>query len=194
MATCASQQALRDRLNKLMEQLRQAGLGQPNQNQQGKGERGEKGQGNEMGQLGDAGEAMGQAEGELGEAIAEGAVGSQGRALEAHAQGRQGLASRCSRAGMGPAPKAGPAGPRRAQQETIRSDRPLRGRDYGDDVTVKVRRDRRAARAPHPSKNCASASAKASPAARARLHRASVAGFLSSGKRYLVPPPSRLAR
>lgn len=135
------QQALRDRLNKLMEQLRQRGLGQPNQ--QGKGERGEKGQGegNEMGQLGDAGEAMGQAEGELGEGDADGAVGSQGRALDAMRKGAQGLAQQMQQ-GMGqngPGPNGRPGrGRERAQQDTDPLGRPLRGRDYGDDVTVKV--------------------------------------------------------
>lgn len=132
------QQALRDRLNKLMEQLRQRGLGQPNQ--QGEGEKGEKGRGNEMGQLGDAGEAMGQAEGELGEGDADGAVGSQGRALEAMRKGAQGLAQQMQQGqGMGPGPNGRPGrGRERAQQDTDPLGRPLRGRDYGDDVTVKV--------------------------------------------------------
>src|SRR5262249_27075963 len=76
------QQALRDRLSKLLEQLRQRGLGQP----------GQQGEGNEMGQLGDAGEAMGQAEGQLGEGDADSAVDSQGRALDAMRKGAQGLA------------------------------------------------------------------------------------------------------
>src|SRR5262249_28334769 len=76
------QQALRDRLSKLLEQLRQHGLGQP----------GQQGEGNEMGQLGDAGEAMGQAEGQLGEGDADSAVDSQGRALDAMRKGAQGLA------------------------------------------------------------------------------------------------------
>ena len=79
------QQALRERLKKLLEQLRQHGLGQnPQQGQQG--QKGQKG--NQMGQLGEAGKAMGEAEGELGEGDADSAVDSQGRALELHAQGR----------------------------------------------------------------------------------------------------------
>ena len=129
------QQALKERLNKLLEQLRQRGLGQP---QQGQGEKGEKGQGNEIGQLGDAGEAMGQAEGELGEGDADGAVGSQGRALEAMRKGAQGLSQQMQQ-GMGPGPNGRPGrGQQRAQQDTDPLGRPLRGRDYGDDVTVKV--------------------------------------------------------
>lgn len=123
------QQGLRDRLNKLLEQLRQHGLGQP----------GQQGEGNEMGQLGDAGEAMGQAEGQLGEGDADNAVDSQGRALDAMRKGAQGLAQSMQQQGMGPGPNGRPGrGQSRAQQDTDPLGRPLRGRDYGDDVTVKV--------------------------------------------------------
>ncbi|MFN3656765.1 MAG: TIGR02302 family protein [Pseudolabrys sp.] len=138
------QQALRDRLNKLMEQLRQRGLGQ--QGQQGEqgqqGQQGQRGQqGNEMGQLGDAGDAMGQAEGELGDGDADGAVGSQGRALDAMRKGAQGLAQQMQQGQgpNGPGPNGRPGrGRERAQQDTDPLGRPLRGRDYGDDTTVKV--------------------------------------------------------
>jgi uncharacterized protein (TIGR02302 family) len=123
------QQGLRDRLNKLLEQLKQHGLGQP----------GQQGEGNEMGQLGDAGEAMGQAEGQLGEGDTDNAVDSQGRALDAMRKGAQGLAQSMQQQGMGPGPNGRPGrGQARAQQETDPLGRPLRGRDYGDDVTVKV--------------------------------------------------------
>jgi uncharacterized protein (TIGR02302 family) len=123
------QQGLRDRLNKLLEQLRQHGLGQP----------GQQGEGNEMGKLGDAGEAMGQAEGQLGEGDADNAVDSQGRALDAMRKGAQGLAQSMQQQGMGPGPNGRPGrGQARAQQDTDPLGRPLRGRDYGDDVTVKV--------------------------------------------------------
>jgi uncharacterized protein (TIGR02302 family) len=133
------QQGLKDRLNKLLEQLRQRGLGNPGQDQKGQGE---KGQGeNGMGQLGDAGDAMGEAEGELGEGDAEGAVDSQGRALEAMRKGAQGLAQQMQQNGMsmgqGPG-QPGRNGRARAEQNTDPLGRPLRGRDYGDDVTVKV--------------------------------------------------------
>jgi uncharacterized protein (TIGR02302 family) len=128
------QQGLRDRLNKLLDQLRQRGLGNPSQDQQGQGK-------NEMGQLGDAGEAMGEAEGELGQGDADGAVDSQGRALEAMRKGAQGLAQQMQQNGMqmgqGPG-RPGRNGRARAQQDTDPLGRPLRGRDYGDDVTVKV--------------------------------------------------------
>ena len=124
-----NQQALRDQLNKLMEELRKKGFGQ-----------GPQGQG-EMDQLGRAGEAMGDAEGQLGEGNADGAVDSQGRALEALRRGAQNLAQSMQQQGMlGPGPNGQPGrlGLPRAQQDTDPLGRPLRGRDYGDDTTVKV--------------------------------------------------------
>jgi uncharacterized protein (TIGR02302 family) len=135
------QQALKDRMNKLLEQLRQRGLGQ--QGQQGdQGQQGQKGDqgGDQMGQLGDAGQAMGEAEGSLGDGDAEGAVGSQGRALDAMRKGAQGLAQQMQQNGQG---RQGPGGQpgrgqARAQNNTDPLGRPLRGREYGDDVTVKV--------------------------------------------------------
>ncbi len=132
------QQALRDRLNKLLQELRQRGIGQPQQGQKGQqGQQGQQGQG-EMDQLGSAGEAMGDAEGQLGDGNADGAVDSQGRALEAMRKGAQGLAQQMQQ-GMGQGPgQPGRNGQARAQQDTDPLGRPLRGRDYGDDVTVKV--------------------------------------------------------
>ena len=125
-----NQQALRDQLQKLLEQLKQRGMGQ----------QGEDGQ-NGMDQLGKAGEAMGEAEGQLGDGNADGAVGSQGRALEALRRGAQGMAQAMQQQpGMGQGPgQPGRNGPSRAQQETDPLGRPLRqGRDYSDDSTVKV--------------------------------------------------------
>ncbi len=124
-----SQQGLREQLDRLMQELRKRGFGQ---GQQGQGE---------MDQLGRAGEAMGNAEGDLGEGDADGAVESQGRALEALRRGAQRLAQSMQQQGMiGPGPNGRPGrlGPSRAQQETDPLGRPLRGRDYGDDATVKV--------------------------------------------------------
>ena len=124
-----NQQGLRDQLKKLMEELRKKGFGQ---GQQGQGE---------MDQLGRAGDAMGDAEGQLGEGNADSAVDSQGRALEALRRGAQNLAQSMQQQGMmGPGPNGQPGrlGPPRAQQETDPLGRPLRGRDYGDDTTVKV--------------------------------------------------------
>src|SRR5512132_3076579 len=124
-----NQQGLRDQLKKLMEELRKKGFGQ---GQQGQGE---------MDQLGRAGEAMGDAEGQLGEGNADGAVDSQGRALEALRRGAQNLGQSMQQQGMsGPGPNGQPGrlGLPRAQQDTDPLGRPLRGRDYGDDTTVKV--------------------------------------------------------
>lgn len=141
------QQALKDRLNKLLEQLKQRGMGQKGQ-EKGQGEKGEKGdgqgQGDEMGELGGAGDAMGDAEGALGEGDADGAVDGQGRALEAMRKGAQGLAQQMQQGqgqgqGMGPGPgQPGRNGRQRAEQGTDPLGRPMRGREYGDDTTVKV--------------------------------------------------------
>jgi uncharacterized protein (TIGR02302 family) len=133
-----NQQGLRDRLNKLHDELKNRGFGQNDQNQQGQPGQG---QGQEqLDQLGRAGEAMGDAAGNLGEGDAEGAVDSQGRALDALRKGAQGLAqSMQQQMGRGPGPgRPGRFGQSRAQQETDPLGRPLRGRDYGDDTTVRV--------------------------------------------------------
>jgi uncharacterized protein (TIGR02302 family) len=137
-----NQQALRDRLDKLLEDLKNRGFGQSDQNQQGQGSPGQgQGQGQEqLDQLGRAGDAMGDAAGNLGEGDAEGAVESQGRALDALRKGAQGLAqSMQQQMGRGPGQgRPGRFGQSRAQQDTDPLGRPLRGRDYGDDATVKV--------------------------------------------------------
>jgi uncharacterized protein (TIGR02302 family) len=132
------QQQLRDRLNKLLEQLRQRGLGNPQQGQQGQnGEKSKKGDGGD--ELGEAGEAMGDAEGQLGDGDADSAVDSQGRALEAMRKGAQGMAQAMQQNGIGPGPgQPGRRGQARAQRDTDPLGRPMRGREYGDDVTVKV--------------------------------------------------------
>ena len=84
-----------------------------------------------MDQLGRAGEAMGEAEGQLGDGNADGAVDSQGRALEALRRGAQSMAqSMQQQQGNGPGPRpARPQGQQRAQQDTDPLGRPLRGRD-----------------------------------------------------------------
>ncbi len=128
------QQALRERLDKLLEQLRQRGLGNPQQNQNGQGQKG-----NQPGKLGEAGKAMGEAAGELGQGDAESAVDAQGRALEAMRKGAQGLAQQMQQSGRGPDPNGRPGrGQQRAQRNTDPLGRPMHGREYGDDVTVKV--------------------------------------------------------
>jgi uncharacterized protein (TIGR02302 family) len=140
------QQALKDRMSKLLEQLRKRGLGQQQQGQQGqKGQKGQQGQqqGDEMDELGDAGEAMGEAEGQLGEGDADNAVDSQGRALEAMRKGAQGLAQQMQQQGQGqmgqgPNGQPGPNGRQRANSNTDPLGRPLRGRGYDNDPSVKV--------------------------------------------------------
>jgi uncharacterized protein (TIGR02302 family) len=141
------QQALRDRLNQLLEELKKRGFGQNQQGQQGQGQQGQgqQGQGqqgqDELDQLGRAGEAMGQAEGSLGQGNPDSAVDSQGRALEALRKGAQSLAqSMQQQMGQGPGPNGRPGrlGQSRADQDTDPLGRPLRGRDYGDDTTVRV--------------------------------------------------------
>jgi uncharacterized protein (TIGR02302 family) len=119
------QQALREQLDKLLEELRKRGLGQP-------GQQGEK----EMGQLGQAGKEMGSAEGQLGDGNADGAVDSQGRALEALRRGAQSLAqSMQQQQGNGPGQgQPGRQGQSRANQDTDPLGRPLRGR--WDDSTL----------------------------------------------------------
>jgi hypothetical protein len=83
---------------------------------------------------------MGDAAGNLGEGDADSAVDSQGRALDALRKGAQGLAqSMQQQMGRGPGPgRPGRFGQSRAQQDTDPLGRPLRGREYGDDSTVKV--------------------------------------------------------
>ena len=138
-----NQQALRDRLKKLLEELKNRGLGQNGQGQQGQGQQGQQGQkgegGNGMDQLGEAGDAMGDAEAELGEGNADSAVESQGRALDALRKGTQGLAqSMQQQMGQGPGPGPnGRLGQPRAQRDTDPLGRPLHGRDP-DDFSVKV--------------------------------------------------------
>ena len=134
-----NQQALRDQLKKLMEELRKRGFGQKvsKANKVSKGNKAKA----RWTSLASAGEAMGEAEGQLGQGNADGAVDSQGRALEALRRGAQSLAQSMQQQGMmGPGPNGQPGrlGPPRAQQETDPLGRPLRGRDYGDDTTVKV--------------------------------------------------------
>jgi uncharacterized protein (TIGR02302 family) len=126
-----NQQALREQLNKLMQQLREHGLGQPSDD----------GQGGELDQLGRAGEAMGDAAGSLGQGNADSAVDSQGQALDALRKGAQNLAQSMQQQGMGQGlgQPGRPGGIReRADSNTDPLGRPRHGRDLGDDATVKV--------------------------------------------------------
>jgi uncharacterized protein (TIGR02302 family) len=137
------QQGLHDRLKKLQQELAKRGMGQ--------GQRGEKGQPGQNGDpqqgdgdqdgLGQADGAMGDADGRLGEGNADGAVDSQGQALEGLRKGAQSLAEAMQQGdgdgqGDGPGTRAG-----RQQSGGNQSDplgRPLHGREFGDDLTVKI--------------------------------------------------------
>ncbi|QDL99227.1 TIGR02302 family protein [Rhodopseudomonas palustris] len=130
------QQSLHDRLRKLQQELAKRGLGQS--------PRGEKGQQGQQGQQGEGGldqadSAMGDAEGRLGEGNADGAVDSQGRALEALRQGAQKLAEAMQQGdGEGDGQGNRPGRQQSGANQTDPLGRPLRGRDLGDDLTVKI--------------------------------------------------------
>ena len=144
------QQALRDRLKKLQEELAKRGMGPEQRGQKGqKGQKGDQGQqgeqGDDQGDDGDgldqADSAMGDASGRLGEGNADGAVDSQGRALDALRKGAQNLADAMQQGdgdqqGDGPGNRVG-----RQQSGGNQTDpigRPLHGREFGDDYTVKI--------------------------------------------------------
>jgi uncharacterized protein (TIGR02302 family) len=141
------QQGLRDRLKKLQQELAKRGMGQGQRGEKGK--QGDQGQQGEQGEQGDDGEdglgqadsAMGDAGSRLGEGNADGAVDSQGKALEALRKGAQSLAEAMQQGdgegqGEGPGNRAG-----RQQSGANGTDplgRPLHGREFGDDYTVKI--------------------------------------------------------
>jgi uncharacterized protein (TIGR02302 family) len=145
-----NQQGLREQLKKLLEEMKKRGLGQNQKGQEGQqgqqggqpGQQGQPGQGQDGDDLADADGAMGDAESALGEGNSDRAVDGQGRAIDAMRKGAQGLAQQLQQQmGQGPGPYGQPGrlGPgNRAEQETDPLGRPLRGRDYGDDTTVKV--------------------------------------------------------
>jgi uncharacterized protein (TIGR02302 family) len=140
------QQGLRDRLKRLQQELAKRGMGPGQRGEKGqRGEQGQQGQQGEQGDgedgLGEADSAMGDAGGRLGEGNADGAVDSQGKALEALRKGAQSLAEAMQQGdgegqGDGPGNRAG-----RQQSGGNQSDplgRPLHGREFGDDYTVKI--------------------------------------------------------
>ena len=136
------QQGLRNRLKKLQQELAKRGMGQPQ-----RGDKGDQGQGDDPQAgdgddgLGDADNAMRDADGRLGEGNADGAVDAQGKALEALRKGAQKLAEAMQPGdgdgqGDGPGNRVG-----RQQSGGNQSDplgRPLHGREFGDDLTVKI--------------------------------------------------------
>ncbi|MBB3770894.1 uncharacterized protein (TIGR02302 family) [Angulomicrobium tetraedrale] len=155
-----NQQQLRDQLRQLREKMQQAmrgrqqgqpgeqgqqgeqGQGQQGQNgegQQGQGQQGQGQQGQGMpgeGGLGEAEQAMREAEGALGQGDGTGAVDAQSEALQALRRGAQQMAEAMQQeGGQGEGP-GGPSGETAERNDPL--GRPLRSRDYGDDVTVKV--------------------------------------------------------
>jgi uncharacterized protein (TIGR02302 family) len=145
------QQGLRDRLKKLQQELAKRGMGQGQRGQ--KGQQGQPGQQGQQGQdgdaqqgegedgLGEADSAMGDASGKLGEGNADGAVDSQGRALDALRKGAQSLAQAMQQ-GDGEGQGDGPGNRMGRQQgngnQTDPLGRPLQGREYSDDYSVKI--------------------------------------------------------
>jgi uncharacterized protein (TIGR02302 family) len=141
-----NQQALRDQLKKLQEEMKRRGLGQSQkgqdgqQGQQGQGQQQQSGQGGD--DLADADSAMGDAEQALGEGNSDRAIDGQGRAIDAMRKGAQNLAQELQQQGQqgqgGPYGPPGRMSPSRADRDTDPLGRPMRGRDYGDDTSVKV--------------------------------------------------------
>jgi uncharacterized protein (TIGR02302 family) len=140
------QQGLRDRLKKLQEELAKRGMGPGQRGKQGQqgqqpGQDGDGQASDDEDGLGAADNAMGDAGGKLGEGNADGAVDSQGKALDALRKGAQSLAEAMQQQdgdgqGNSPGARAG-----RQQGDGRQSDplgRPLHGKDFGDDLTVKI--------------------------------------------------------
>jgi uncharacterized protein (TIGR02302 family) len=139
------QQGLRNRLKKLQDELAKRGMGQGQRGEKGqRGDQGDQGQQGDQDDggdgLGEADTAMGDAGGRLGEGNADAAVDSQGKALEALRKGAQSLAEAMQQGDGdgqdGPGNRAG-----RQQSGGNQTDplgRPLHGREFGDDLTVKI--------------------------------------------------------
>ena len=174
------QQGLHDRLRKLQQELAKRGLGQAkgDKGQQGLGD---DGQGDDQDGLGEADSAMGDADGQLGEGNADAAVDSQQQALEGLSKGAQSLADAMQQ-GDGDGQGDGPGNSKGRQQGAgNQSDplgRPLRGREFGDDLVKDSRRNRCAAGAPDPRRAAPPARRSTAPADRTRLHRAAAEGLL----------------
>lgn len=121
------QQALRDRLQTLQQELAKRGMGPSQHGMQGQSA----GPGDDLGQ---ADSAMGQADGRLGEGHADGAVDAQGRALDALRKGARSLAEALQQGEDGPDSRVG----RQNGGQTDPLGRPLQGREFGNDTTVKI--------------------------------------------------------
>jgi uncharacterized protein (TIGR02302 family) len=147
-----NQEKLREQLKQLRDKMQQAMRGQQGQQgqpgqqgqqgQQGQGEEGQQGQNGQGGMpgeggMGEAEQAMREAEQALGQGDGTGAVDAQSEALQALRKGAQQMAEAMQQQegqqGEGP---GGPSGETAERNDPL--GRPLRSRDYGDDVTVKV--------------------------------------------------------
>ncbi|MBY0381779.1 MAG: TIGR02302 family protein [Xanthobacteraceae bacterium] len=133
------QQTLQDRLQKLLGEMKKKGMMPSQQGESsGQGQQAEEeGDSGSRNPLGDADNAMGEANNQLGQGSAGGAVDAQGRALEALRKGAQNLAQQAQGDGEGqPGSRLGqrPNGP----GDTDPLGRPLKGREYSDDQTVKI--------------------------------------------------------
>ena len=129
------QQNLCDRLKKLMDELAKRGMG-PDQRKQGDQEGDQNGDA-----LGDADVAMGDAGSRLGEGNPDGAVDSQGQAVDALKKGQQKLADQMQQGdgdGQGDGPGNGMGRQQSSGNSTDPLGRPLHGREFGDDLTVKI--------------------------------------------------------
>ncbi|MCS0502623.1 TIGR02302 family protein [Ancylobacter mangrovi] len=142
-----SQEQLREQLRQLREKMEQAMRGrQPGQQGEGQqreqgqqGQQGQNGQGGMPGEsgLGQAEQAMREAEEALGQGDGTGAVDAQSEALQALRRGAQQMAEAMQQQEGGPGGQpGGPSGEMAERNDPL--GRPLRSRDYGDDVTVKV--------------------------------------------------------
>jgi uncharacterized protein (TIGR02302 family) len=125
----------------LQDELAKHGMAQP------KGQKGEKADDGDQDQadqgddgLGDADSAMGDAGGRLGEGNADGAVDSQGKALDALRKGQQKLAEAMQQGeeGQGDGPGNRPGRQQAGGNQSDPLGRPLHGREFGDDLTVKI--------------------------------------------------------
>lgn len=154
------QEQLKKRLEALKKKLAELGMKQDGQKgqrgqkqpgqqgQQGQQGQGQDGDGDQDGEDGfDAAEnAMGDAGNQIGEGDSEGATASQGRAIDALRKGMQDLADSMGGQQNGDGQEPGDGeGPGQAvgrqQGNGERTDplgRPLRGKDYSDDYTVKI--------------------------------------------------------
>ena len=121
-----NQQALRDQMKKLLEEMKRRGLNP--------GQKGD--QGSDLDELGRAGDAMGEAEEALGDGNSDGAVDAQGRAIESMRRGAQALAQAMQQQGFafGPGPGGQPGrGQNRADAQTDPLGREMR-RPQGNDM------------------------------------------------------------